>query len=280
MFKHLAWQVLLALALFVLAELAARLYLDRNTGEFPQPMQRYTLARDQFRRIPHPYASADYNVTAEGVRQPVDGGGIFAFGGSTTYGSGVKDRETWPAQMPMKVHNLGLPGAGIWDELGVLVEQIGKGRVPKLAIFYDGINDRCGVDRTFGSRPYFELGPDMLYLSRLALVRLLARPTGPPVTTPDYAACARSFVAVVNAIRAVAGQHGIATMFILQPPGIPPADVARAYDRTYEAILALDPGIHDARGILGDAPMLDWAHPTAEGNRVFANHIAALVRNL
>jgi len=275
--RNLAWQVLLGVVLFACLEIAVRAYIERPNSDFPQAMERFTLAKDQFRRIPHAYRSTDYNATEEGFRERIEGGGIFAFGGSTTYGHGVKDRETWPAQMPVKVHNLGLPGAGIWDELGLLVDQIGKGRIPRLAIFYDGINDPCGADRTFGTRPYFELGPEALYLARLALTRMLATPKAPERSEPNYEDCARRFVATVQSIRAVADRQGIVTVFILQPPGRPPADVARRYDRLYDAIRTLDPSIHDARGILDGAPLLDWAHPAAEGNRRVAEYIAKLI---
>jgi len=76
---------------------------------------------------------------------------IFAVGGSTTYGSGVTDDETWPAYLQqiinekiigkkIEVINAGIPGADTRGELKAIKQKLAK-LSPDLIIMFDGWND-------------------------------------------------------------------------------------------------------------------------------------------
>ena len=76
---------------------------------------------------------------------------IFAVGGSTTFGSGVSDNETWPIHLQKKfekvdfgfeveVINAGVPKANSSHELQLIKEKIVNFE-PDLVIMYDGVND-------------------------------------------------------------------------------------------------------------------------------------------
>ena len=76
---------------------------------------------------------------------------IFAVGGSTTYGSGVTDDETWPAYLQqiinekitgkkIEVINAGIPGADTNGELKAIKQKIVR-LSPDLIIMFDGWND-------------------------------------------------------------------------------------------------------------------------------------------
>jgi lysophospholipase L1-like esterase len=75
---------------------------------------------------------------------------IFMFGGSTMWGEGARDDDTiasWLQRMLSARHscavvtNFGQDGYVSTQEMLLLDEQIRKGTVPDLAIFYDGYND-------------------------------------------------------------------------------------------------------------------------------------------
>ena len=76
---------------------------------------------------------------------------IFAVGGSTTYGSGVTDDETWPAYLQqiidekitdqeIEVINAGIPGADTNGELKAIKQKLAR-LSPDLIIMFDGWND-------------------------------------------------------------------------------------------------------------------------------------------
>ncbi len=76
---------------------------------------------------------------------------IFAVGGSTTYGSGVTDDETWPAYLQqiinekitgkkIEVINAGIPGADTNGELKSIKQKLVR-LSPDLIIMFDGWND-------------------------------------------------------------------------------------------------------------------------------------------
>ena len=76
---------------------------------------------------------------------------IFAVGGSTTYGGGVSDNETWPSQLQQTVNenildrkieviNAGISGAKSWNELELVKNKLVNYQ-PDLIIIYDGWND-------------------------------------------------------------------------------------------------------------------------------------------
>jgi lysophospholipase L1-like esterase len=84
-------------------------------------------------------------------RQPVR---IFMFGGSTVFGEGVRDDYTVPSFLQRildgtayccEVTNFGQIGYVSSQELLLLEEQLRKGNLPDLAVFYDGINDAAAA---------------------------------------------------------------------------------------------------------------------------------------
>ena len=104
-------------------------------------------------------ASKWVNVDEDGFRMVKDQGpwppdpsglNIFVFGGSTTFGYGVADGETWPSRLQellstrmngVRVYNFGR-GYYYSTQERILFEQLlVSGYVPRMAIFLDGIND-------------------------------------------------------------------------------------------------------------------------------------------
>jgi len=107
-----------------------------------------------------PYRGRYFNVGADGLRvtsprkaaaaacrRPLR---IFLFGGSTVFGYGVRDDYTIPSWLQRMldeksgcaaVYNYGQDGYVSTQELLFLQEQLRKGNVPDLVIFYDGFND-------------------------------------------------------------------------------------------------------------------------------------------
>lgn len=97
------------------------------------------------------------NVGAEGIRyhQPdvtdaevlvslKQPGATWILGGSTSFGSGVGDQETWPfyyQQLAGQTFNFSVPGYNQDDEIRKLIYLLKKGYRPARVIFFDGLND-------------------------------------------------------------------------------------------------------------------------------------------
>jgi lysophospholipase L1-like esterase len=105
-----------------------------------------------------PFQGDYINVGEEGIRktwQPDDpraahGREIFMFGGSTLWGSGARDGHTIPSElarlfandgMETAITNFGETGYVTTQEVIRLTLELQKGNVPRLVIFYDGVND-------------------------------------------------------------------------------------------------------------------------------------------
>jgi hypothetical protein len=84
---------------------------------------------------------------------------IFVFGGSTTFGTGLPDRETIPAsleaqvnQLPcssrVRVYNFGRPHYVSMQERALFEQLMMSGTVPQVAIFVDGLNDALWWEAT------------------------------------------------------------------------------------------------------------------------------------
>jgi lysophospholipase L1-like esterase len=112
--------------------------------------------------IPSPLRTKFINIDGAGLRltlSPSTAGPhsgdrplrIFMFGGSTMWGLGARDNYTIPSLLSgalarrgisgVEVTNFGQIGYVSTQEALLLFEQLRKGNVPDLAIFYDGIND-------------------------------------------------------------------------------------------------------------------------------------------
>lgn len=109
-----------------------------------------------FKEIPR--TSKFVNVTEDGIRKNNNDdltlkdlqGSIWVFGGSTTFGYGVTDKETIPAfldqQMPnTKAINLGRGYYFSRQENDYLSYLLSTGLTPERVIFIDGINERCNI---------------------------------------------------------------------------------------------------------------------------------------
>lgn len=98
------------------------------------------------------------NVDAYGIRAngPVPRdvtaiqGAVWFFGGSTTFGYGVADHETIPAQLEQvtrrPVVNFGVSDYYSAQENLLLTQYLRVGYRPAVALFLDGINEVCGPD--------------------------------------------------------------------------------------------------------------------------------------
>ena len=77
-------------------------------------------------------------------------GSIWFFGGSTTFGYGVADKETIPAQLEKilktRVINFGRGYFYSAQENQLLREYLKAGYRPKMVIFLDGVNERCDIE--------------------------------------------------------------------------------------------------------------------------------------
>ncbi len=83
---------------------------------------------------------------------------VFAFGGSTMWGTGARDGETIPAYLqaglqaiqdgPVCVVNFGESGYVSTQSLITLITELQAGHVPDWVIFYDGINDTVAAYQT------------------------------------------------------------------------------------------------------------------------------------
>jgi hypothetical protein len=75
---------------------------------------------------------------------------VWFFGGSTTFGFGVADRDTIPAQlektMGKRVLNFGVPGFSSAQENLLLIQLLRSGYRPSMVVFLDGINESCEID--------------------------------------------------------------------------------------------------------------------------------------
>ncbi len=107
-----------------------------------------------------PLQGKHINVDAQGRRYtvpPAKNAGnaarklkIFMFGGSTLWGEGVRDRYTLPSlvwqdlaarQISAEITNFGEVAYVNTQELIDLIQQLERGNVPDVVIFYDGYND-------------------------------------------------------------------------------------------------------------------------------------------
>lgn len=108
-----------------------------------------------------PRISKYVNVSTEGIRKTGKGAdslkefteeSIFVFGGSSTFGYGIKDSETIPSYLQnlidknIKVFNFGRGYYYSAQENFLFQSLLDSGIVPKVAIFLDGINERCEND--------------------------------------------------------------------------------------------------------------------------------------
>ena len=104
-----------------------------------------------------PYRSRYLNIGTDGTRKGFASSRdrrhairIFAFGGSAMWGEGARDDYTIPSWLQRfldqtayrtQITNFGQEGYVSTQEMIVLFEQLQKGNIPDVVIFYDGFND-------------------------------------------------------------------------------------------------------------------------------------------
>ncbi|MBM4134037.1 MAG: hypothetical protein FJ245_09745 [Nitrospira sp.] len=193
---------------------------------------------------------------------------IFIFGGSALYGHLNNDNETIPYHLEtlmgshsgkaVKVYNFGQVNYSSNEGLSLLVQQLQLGRVPDVAVFYDGANEvgRGTAGSTYENvhAPYVEadygwfqvvrtyragersVNPARFELGILAgrLHHLLDRMTGrwarqkqlsesvfDRKTLESHAKdAARAYVRIANVASKLGSSYGFQTIFILQPLGV------------------------------------------------------------
>jgi lysophospholipase L1-like esterase len=254
--------------------------------------------------MPKPRQGDDYNIDDNGFRSSAgtrdvfasfdaEALNVFAFGGSMTFGHGVRDAETWPAQLQKL-----LPAAKIY----------------KVALFVDGGNEQCPepADRSKPLRRLTERPPPMLaldwLLAKSSAVELLGRSraksepadTGTSVSLQE---CAAKYARRTLLAQNLLASYGAIGIFAFQPSGstIPnyatfkfwsygnpsPGSVAQLnglYDAYIGAARASGvKNVVDLRHILDDQALagaelfVDHQHPSAAGHNLIAKEIRSLV---
>jgi hypothetical protein len=186
--------------------------------------------RDTGRELPWPPAQDRLNV--------------FVFGGSTTFGYGLGDRETIPARLHealepvcgerVAVYNLARSNYFSSQENVLFQRLLAHGVRPAMAVFVDGLNDFAYTadEPKFTRRLAFLMDETPPQTSRRALVNLpLARLLKRWVVRGGEPAAKEAEPAVIDSmldrwirnrrqIRAVAQDAGVMTLFVWQPiPG-------------------------------------------------------------
>lgn len=210
-----------------------------------------------------PFQGEYINVSVEGLREtttkshPLSANNppvkLFFFGGSTMWGSGVRDAYTLPSLVGSElsksgknplITNFGETGYVSTQEISKLIIELKKGNVPDFAIFYDGVNDvfssyqsgKPGIPQNENHREkefntLKEKKKSFLVfiqsLSTLATVKFIQQRFGPGDEIPEYdhstplAQLAKTTVNQYNEnirlVNALAKQYGFQAFFYWQP---------------------------------------------------------------
>lgn len=185
-----------------------------------------------------------------GSLEPIE---IFAFGGSTTFGLGLTDAQTWPSQLsrilneraralgidaPVIVTNFGRTGFYPTQELHQLINVLRSGLRPELVVFLDGVNYGRNDDSpnhtfiiadvmeqyTHGIAPVRQWLP-MVRLARGVQSRLRGREnSSAPILVNrqpyDVARAIEMFLQAKESAARIADQYGAEALFVLQPDAI------------------------------------------------------------
>ncbi len=196
-----------------------------------------------------PPAAAGEDVTARRPR-------IFLFGGSTMWGTGVRNEGTVPSLLAAELHRRGIDASVVnYGESGYVSTQeliqfeleLRDGRVPAIAIFLDGVNDafstfqqnRAGIAQNESHRerefnlvktkklPSLQRTALAATIEGLAIVRalelVLPRSSSPLIidyfdAEPDLATqTANSYFGNLRVLRGLAREHHCELLAYLQP---------------------------------------------------------------
>jgi lysophospholipase L1-like esterase len=174
---------------------------------------------------------------------------VWFFGGSTTFGFGTRDDDTYPSHfsiladkrgMPVKVVNFGLPAYISWQEGQRLEQRLASGSKPDLVVFYDGYNDLLrhysgddhdddfagvydGVINEIVAKSHDALGPlressavHYLY-RRLTETPFAPSPDGPENIETRAQATARQYTQTQRHIQRVARSYDVPVFAFWQP---------------------------------------------------------------
>lgn len=335
--KNFLANLAVVVALLGAMEVGANIYLrakaqpspihDRR-AVVPQEMADRVLGNARLYEMPKPRQGDDYNIDDNGFRSSAgtrdvfasfnaEANNVFAFGGSMTFGHGVKDAETWPAQLQKllpaaKIYNVGQGGASSHEELFLLVQLLSEGKVPKVALFVDGGNEQCPepADRSKTLRRLTERPPPMLaldwLLAKSSAVELLGRsraksePTDTAVSLQD---CAAKYARRALLAQNLLGSYGAIGIFAFQPSGStipnyatfkfwsygnPSSGSVAQLNGLYDAYIgaARASGVKnvvdlrhilDAQALAGAELFVDHQHPSAAGHNLIAKEIRSLL---
>ncbi|MEM7482253.1 MAG: SGNH/GDSL hydrolase family protein [Acidobacteriota bacterium] len=232
-------------------------YPDRDDAEIER-LLRETWSR-QYTYEPYtqfkegPFKGEFVNISERGFRStgvdlpwpPAVGEGVFVFGGSTTFGYGLSDDETIPAQLGAvlaercgasvpPVYNLGRSNYFSSQENILFQRLVAEGIRPRAAVFVDGLNEFGHADdapKFTGRLAYAMRETTGQQVRRLAvnmpMARLAKRWLQRPeqvqervVETGDAQAVLDRWLRNRRQIQAVAAAEGVETLFVWQPvPG-------------------------------------------------------------
>lgn len=211
--------------------------------------------------VRHDYAGEYINVTDRARKSyapeglSADAASVYFFGGSTAWGTGQRDLYTIPSYLarlaeddgvPVAVSNYGQSGWVIWQELALLQQLLSEGKVPDVAVFYNGFND-VGTqiqDQELDARPTYPRAAQLqeqlvaasslpssasnlvgLYVEKSMAARVVrffrSDARGPDPTPALTEARARNAVDVhnraVDVIESLAESYGFEVVLVWQP---------------------------------------------------------------
>lgn len=195
---------------------------------------------------------------------------VFIFGGSTTFGYGVPDWETFPSYLPDKLNNM-VKSISIYNfgrafynssqELVLFERLLVQGYIPNMVVFVDGLNDfyysigseiQHGIqlpgeerNRNWSDALYDFFDPIRTFINNVksgmkSKAQLndeeKARYSDPAAITKAY----NRYLSNKKIIQAIASSYGIKTIFVWQP--VP----TYAYDEQYHIFAKKGFGKHEA----------------------------------
>ncbi|MBX2867810.1 MAG: SGNH/GDSL hydrolase family protein [Acidiferrobacterales bacterium] len=213
---------------------------------------------------------------------------VFAFGGSTTYGKGVADGDTWPSYLSqilnerarqsgirfnVEVTNHGRVGFYPTQEVHHFMEVLRSGERPDIAIFLDGLNFGRDDDtpsltteyiRTIHAAQFSGLKDRLGWIPMVrasnALRLRFAEPVERPGQQPEHVV--ERFLQARQNATAIAAQYGVLPYFFLQPdahynypehlfgPGkLPIKQQARAFKEQVYSAFPANSGYVDLTGL-------------------------------
>lgn len=306
--------------------------VEQNYAHMPRPDRDALLAATRAARFRYEpvmgmttqaITSRFVNVDAHGIRangperrdlSALDGA-VWFLGGSTSFGDGIADHETIPAQLERvlakPVINLAVSGYSSAEENLLLNQYLRSGYRPSLVVFLDGINEAC-QDGPYDSamtelfersqRGYnWDLGGPLVhgYWRAARRVRTLMRPAARESAIPSLG-CLRKgrrfplaeWHARLMAERgATCGLYRVDCRTLVQPfagvhgrrDALPPWFLETDAPYLGELFRHLEPGwraagaifVTDALDGYGRHPFIDEVHYSADASRVIAAAIAA-----